>query len=156
MPNMKWFDLSPLQLGRYAEYYAKMEFTSYGFEVYTSEVDDHGVDFVVKYHSTATYYEIQVKACRKSKYVFEPKDKMPLSETRILCLLNFREGKLPDMYLIPSLEWMNPNGVLVDREYDKPGQKSKPEWGINVSTKNLPALEKYRASRFFEALIPKE
>jgi hypothetical protein len=40
--------LTGLQLGRYAEYYAKMEFASYGFEVYTSEVDDHGVDFVVK------------------------------------------------------------------------------------------------------------
>ena len=72
----------------------------------------------------------------------------------ILCLLNFQDGKLPDVYLIPTLEWKNPNGVLVDREYDKPGQKSKPEWGINVSAKNLPALEKYSASRIFEKLIP--
>ena len=28
--------------------YAKMEFTSYGYDVYTSEVDDHGVDFVAR------------------------------------------------------------------------------------------------------------
>ncbi|MGN0656818.1 MAG: DUF4365 domain-containing protein [Ruminiclostridium sp.] len=154
MPNMKWFELSRLQLGRYAEYYAKMEFASYGFEVYTSEVDDHGVDFVAKYPNTSVYYEIQVKGIGKSNYVFETKDKMPLSETRILCLLYFQEGKLPDIYLIPSLEWLNPNGVLVDRNYDKPGQKSKPEWGINVNPKNLPALEKYSASRIFETLIP--
>ena len=26
MPNLNWSELSPLQLGRYAEYYAKMEF----------------------------------------------------------------------------------------------------------------------------------
>ena len=154
MPKMKWFELTPLQLGRYAEYYAKMEFASYGFEVYTSEVDDHGVDFIVKYPGTSIFYEIQVKGSGKSNYVFEPKDKMPLSENRILCLLNFQEGKLPDVYLIPTLEWKNPNGVLVDREYDKPGQKSKPEWGINVSAKNLSALEKYSASRIFEKLIP--
>jgi hypothetical protein len=43
MPNLNWSQLNHLQLGRYAEYYAKMEFASYGFDVYTSEVDDHGV-----------------------------------------------------------------------------------------------------------------
>ena len=48
MPNLNWSKLTGLQLGRYAEYYAKMEFASYGFEVYTSEVDDHGVDFIAK------------------------------------------------------------------------------------------------------------
>ena len=53
---MKWFELTPLQLGRYAEYYSKMEFASYGFEVYTSEVDDHGVDFIVKYPGTSIFY----------------------------------------------------------------------------------------------------
>ena len=33
MPKMKWSELSPMQIGRYAEYYAKMEFTSYVFIV---------------------------------------------------------------------------------------------------------------------------
>jgi hypothetical protein len=32
-----WARLNPLQVGRYAEYFTKMEFTLYGFEVYTSE-----------------------------------------------------------------------------------------------------------------------
>ena len=48
MPNTNWSELSHLQLGRYAEYYAKMEFASFGYDVYTSEVDDHGVDFVAR------------------------------------------------------------------------------------------------------------
>ena len=39
MPNLVWSKLNHLQLGKYAEYYAKMEFASYGFEVYSSEVD---------------------------------------------------------------------------------------------------------------------
>lgn len=34
MPRMKWSDLNSMQLGRYGEYYAKMEFTSYGYDVY--------------------------------------------------------------------------------------------------------------------------
>ena len=57
MPKMKWSDLRPMQLGRYAEYYAKMEFASYGYDIYTSEVDDHGVDFVASKNS-GIYYEI--------------------------------------------------------------------------------------------------
>ena len=64
MPNLHWSKLNRMQLGRYAEYYAKMEFTSYGFEVYTSEVDDHGVDFVVKDPESKIFYEVQVKAIR--------------------------------------------------------------------------------------------
>lgn len=46
--NTDWEKLSPLQLGQFGEYYAKMEFASYGYEVYTSEVDDHGVDFIAR------------------------------------------------------------------------------------------------------------
>ena len=61
MPNLKWSELKSMQLGRYAEYYAKMEFASYGYEVYTSEVDDHGVDFVVKVPGAEKFYEVQVR-----------------------------------------------------------------------------------------------
>jgi hypothetical protein len=150
MPNYTWSKLSPLQLGKYAEYYTKMEFTSYGFEVYTSEVDDHGVDFVAKAPNTSKYYEVQVKSCRKTSYVFEPKDKMPLAENRLMCLLHFVDDQPPTVYIIPTLEWQNPNGVLVDREYDPQQHKSKPEWGINVSQKNLPYLERYQADNFFK------
>ena len=32
MLNMNWSRLSRLQIGRYAEYYAKMEFASYSFD----------------------------------------------------------------------------------------------------------------------------
>ena len=43
MLNMNWSRFIRLQIGRYAEYYAKMKFASYSFDVYTSEVDDYGV-----------------------------------------------------------------------------------------------------------------
>jgi len=75
MPNLEWFQLNSLQLGRYGEYYAKMEFASYGMDVYTSEVDDHGVDFVAKTKS-GKFIEIQVKSIRveKTGYVFMTKE----------------------------------------------------------------------------------
>ena len=146
MPNTNWSKLNHLQLGRYAEYYAKMEFASYGYEVYTSEVDDHGVDFVAKLPGENRYYEVQVKSVRDYGYIYMAKSKMPeLSEDRLVCYLHFIDGQLPDVFVIPATAWKNPNAVLVDRKYDKPGQKSEPEWGINISKKNYNLLDEYKA-----------
>lgn len=44
----KWSELTTQQLGQIGEYYAKMEFISYGYEIYTPDIDDHGVDFIAK------------------------------------------------------------------------------------------------------------
>ena len=150
MPNTNWSKLNSLQLGRYAEYYAKMEFASYGFEVYTSEVDDHGVDFIAKLPSENRFYEVQVKSLREYGYIFMAKSKMPeLSDERLICFLHFIDGKLPDVFVIPASAWKNPNTILLDRKYDKPGQKSEPEWGINISQKNYSLLAKYAADYWF-------
>ena len=145
MPDTNWSKLNHLQLGRYAEYYAKMEFASYGFEVYTSEVDDHGVDFIAKLPGKNEFFEVQVKSVRDYGYIYMAKSKMPeLSEDRLVCYLHFIDGQLPDVFVIPATAWKNPNAVLVDRKYDKPGQKSEPEWGINISKKNYNLLDEYK------------
>lgn len=153
MPRMIWSDLNKFQLGRYAEYYAKMEFASYGYYVFASEVDDHGIDFIAKSCKDGQYYEIQVKSIRKSHdggYVFIPKDKMKLNPNCLVCLLIFEDGRLPDCYVIPSLAWSTPGPLLVSRDYGKAGQTSKPEWGINISQKNMPLLAQFRAEEFFK------
>ena len=153
MPNKIWSELKSMQLGRYAEYYAKMEFASYGLEVYTSEVDDHGVDFVIKAPNKNRFYEVQVKAVRDYGYVYMAKSKMPeLSDDRLICYLHFIDGDLPDVFVIPASAWATPNAVLVDRKYDKPGQKSEPEWGINISKKNYDILNEYKAETYLKNL----
>lgn len=140
MPNMNWTILNSLQLGRYAEYFAKMEFASYGLEVFSSEVDDRGIDFIVK-DKTGRFSEIQVKSLRGTGYVFAQKSKFNINNRNLyMALLIFKEGKMPDFFLIPSEAWKVPNDVFVDRDYDKPGQTSKPEYGINISIKNYDIL----------------
>ena len=152
MPNLIWSRLSDLQLGRYGEYYAKMEFASYGFDVYTSEVDDHGVDFVARDPATGTFYEVQVKSARGNSYVYAQKDKFPLRPDRLLCYLRFVDGALPEVYILPAVIWRTPDETFVSRDYAQKGQKSRPEWGINVSQKNLPRLAPHRAEEWFAAL----
>ena len=150
MPRMKWDKLNQRQLGQYGEYYAKMEFASYGYDVYTSEVDDHGVDFVARDIVTGTFYEVQVKSIYKGKYTYMQKQHMSVDDKyRLVCFLKFEDDRLPEVYIIPATAWQKPNAILVYRKYDKPGQKSKPEWGISYTIKNKKLIEKYKAENFF-------
>jgi hypothetical protein len=151
MDRYDWSRLSALQIGRYAEYYAKMEFTLYGFEVYTSEVDDHGVDFVVRKRE-GRYFEVQVKSARmdRSRYIFFPQDKFPVRDTLLAAVVLLCPGQEPQLYLIPATAWRDPNGLLVERKYE--GLKTAPEWGLNLSEKNHPLLARYAFGEVVERL----
>lgn len=151
MPSTNWSKLSSLQLGRYAEYYAKMEFASYGFEVYTSEVDDHGIDFIAK-TETGHFLEIQVKSIRQTNYAFMHKEKWNIENSNTyLALLLFEDGKLPEMYLIPATAWKTPNKLFCDKDYE--GLKSKPEYGLNLSKKNVPLLKEFKIDDIIMSVI---
>ena len=69
----------------------------------------------------------------------------------MVCYIRFVDGNLPEIFVIPSTVWNNCNNdnVFVNKDYNKPGQKSKPEWGINISNKNLNELKKYSAANYF-------
>ena len=138
MNKYNWSRLNHLQLGRYAEYFVKMEFTLFGFEVYTSEVDDRGIDFVVRKDENS-YYDIQVKSVRGLNYIFFLKDKFSLRRNLLAAIVLFFEGDFPQLYLIPSEAWLKPDGLLVSRDYE--GKKSKPEWGLNITQRNLSSLK---------------
>lgn len=56
-----WSHLSTQQIGRMAEYAARMEFTRQGYRVYTPDVDDAGVDLLV-HREDRGYLRVQVKA----------------------------------------------------------------------------------------------
>jgi len=138
-----WSSLNRQQVGAYAEYFVKMQFTMFGFQVYETEVDDRGVDFVVR-HDRSDFIEIQVKSVRGTGYVFMQKEKFKLRDRLWLALALFEEGRYPDLYLVPSMSWRFADGVFCSRDYQKPGQTSDPEWGINVSKKNLRRLQEFR------------
>ena len=136
----RWSTLSKPQLGRYAEYLVKMELTLHGLDVYTAEVDDKGIDFIVR-KDGCHYYEIQVKSSRDLTYIFFSKDKFTLSDNLFAAIVLFSDDKPPELYLIPSTVWCTPNELFVDRNYE--GLKSKPEFGINLSQRNLNLLSPF-------------
>jgi hypothetical protein len=136
-----WARLNPLQVGRYSEYFTKMEFTLYGFEVYTSEVDDRCVDFVVRQRN-GQFFDVQVKSVRGYNYIFIPKSKFPIVPHRLVAVVVLHAGREPELYLIPMTAWLTPSALLASRDYT--GLKSDPEWGINISRKNQPLLETFK------------
>lgn len=150
-----WSALNPRQVGRYAEYLAKMEFTLHGFDVYTSEVDDKGIDFVIR-NERREFHEVQVKAIRWSpdgNYVFMGKHVFKPHSHLHLCLVVLRQGEQPLMYLFPSTAWLASDrpACLVDRDFGE-GMKSKPEYGLNLAKKHLPSLEPYLLIHRLESL----
>lgn len=150
MPRYQWSDLNTQQVGTYSEYFVKMELTMHGFQVYGTEVDDRGIDFVAR-HGRGPFLEIQVKSLRSTGYVFMRKEHFRPADNLFLALALLFEGQAPQLFLIPSTVWLTPELVFVDRNYD--GLKSAPEWGLNLSQKNMAALEPYRFERMVERLV---
>lgn len=149
MPHTKWSHLSRQRLGKYAEYFAKMEFTWRGFDVYTSEVDDKAIDFVIrKNHSV--FYDVQVKSLRTLNYCYFQKSSFEPRQHLFAVLVLFLTSDPPDMYLIPSEVWLHPNRLFVSRDYI--GKKSVPEWGIQLSRATLPTLQSYRFEETIKTL----
>ncbi|MNG15389.1 hypothetical protein D3C84_992110 [compost metagenome] len=84
-------------------------------------------------------------------YVFMRKDKFRIDDNLYLALGLLFEGQVPQLYLVPSTVWASPDSVFVDRNYN--GLKSAPEWGLNISQKNMAAIGLYRFDRMVERLI---
>ena len=148
MDRYNWSRLNSLQIGRYAEYFVKMEFTLYGFDVYTSEVDDRGIDFVIR-KGHDRYYDIQVKSVYKAKYIFFPKHKFELRANLFAAVVIFIDREFPRLFLIQATAWEQVNALIVSRDYEM--KKSKPEWGLNLSRRNYDLLEAYS----FEKVVGK-
>ncbi|WP_202898652.1 hypothetical protein [Actibacterium atlanticum] len=135
-----------MQIGRFAEYWTKLKLVSEGLDTFTSEVDDRGIDFVIRQEPNH-YWDVQVKSSRNLNYVFIRKDKTTLAENKLLALVLFEDGEEPESFLIPLSRWITPSGIFVSRDYV--AAKSQPEYGLQLSRKGLCELEPYR----FDAMI---
>jgi hypothetical protein len=75
-----------------------MAFTRAGFDVFNAEVDDKGIDFVLRVDGDVPrYYDVQVKTVRsRNTYVFVRKDKFRLTPNLLLALVILDAGNEPD------------------------------------------------------------
>lgn len=119
-----------------------MEFMSYGYDIYTPEVDDHGVDFLAV-GANGVHLYIQVKSVSNFNYAFVRKDKIELDERHFVAYICFVDNCPPMLNIIPATVWKAPDKLFVAYDYGKNGQTSKPEYGIRLIESRLPMLEEY-------------
>jgi len=151
--NLTWSreSLNTQKLGTFCEYYAKMVLTSYGMNVYTSEVDDHGIDFVAE--GRKGFLKFQVKSIRpdSTRYAFVHEKDFDITDaTMYLFLITLNDGELPDCYIIPATAWggCGKNALFVHHADYK-----VPEYGVNVSDKNLQELQIFSIGTMIQNLI---
>jgi hypothetical protein len=120
-----------------------MVFAKQGYCVYIPDVDDRGVDLLV-HKADVGYLRVQVKSLRGPGYVFMRKRYFEPAQDLALCLVLFSETDT-DLFLIPSTQWLTPCPVFCDRDYEN--AKSAPEYGVNVSGKNMQRLNDFKLTR---------
>jgi hypothetical protein len=85
--------------------------------------------------------EVFVSTQRVGGYVFWTKRRLAPAAHRFAAVVLLGNGPEPELYLVPSQEWLNPSPPLTDRDYE--GQKSQPEFGIAIGPSALGSLRRY-------------
>jgi hypothetical protein len=118
----------------------------HGFEVYSTEVDDRGVDLIVR--RDGSVFEVQVKGLRppRGNYTYFRKRHFEPRGSLLAALGVYEDGRPPALYLIPSVAWRHPSPLLNDREFGE-GMKSEPEWGLRFTKKSQPLLAEFEFAR---------
>jgi len=71
--------------------------------------------------------------------------RLQLSPDRWAAVVRFPdETSEPELYLIPTTDWRNPELPLDNPQYDASGLSSKPEYRVRVTRRNYAALQRYR------------
>lgn len=92
-----------------------------------------------------------MKSVRRKEYVFSQKEKFIIRSNLLAAVAIFPEAGEPDIYLIPASRWLTVDKVFVDRDYE--GLASKPEFGLNLSPKNIPALAPFAMGAMVAELL---
>jgi hypothetical protein len=85
--------------------------------------------------------EVFVSTQRLGGYVFWTKRRFQPAGNRFAAVVLLADAEDPDVYLVPSTEWLTASSPLTDR--DNIGKRSEPEYGISLARSSLVALERY-------------
>jgi hypothetical protein len=127
-----------------------MAFVLHGCDAYGSEVDDRGIDMVVR-SKVGNFHEIQVKSVHKSNYIFLRKDKFELRDKLWVAVVRFVNGEEPQMFLIPAEAWKDPEPPFSSRDFE--GKQLKPEWGLSMAKKHAAAMEEFEFEQQIVSLL---
>lgn len=138
--------MEKVQLNKYAIELFKRAFISNGFSIEESPQPIGEVNFLAFSKSNKTL-KIKVRSVtRIGGYIFIEKSKFNTSDPSLYMAVIYKpENKSEQLlYLVPAVNWKKNIYPFSGKDYNKPGQKSSPEWGICYSEKAKDAMEPYR------------
>ena len=144
-----WETLNWQEVSAFVEHFIKMELAMYGFETSTTEANNRGIDFVTRLKS-GPLITIKARILREVGYTSVQKSEFPLSPQQFMAVVPLSQGKSPALYLIPEDTWRSPNALSLDRGFKE--NLSAPEWGLNLTEKQMPLLEPYVVDNMIEKL----
>ena len=124
------------------------EFQKHGFKIDQTAAESAGETFIARRKNK---YTVKVKSSTDYRYNFILKKHIQPHGSLYVGFVHFLTGGNPHLYLIKSTEWLSPNQLLKSRDY--PGLASEPEYGLQLSRRNLPLLEQHSFNRIVSTLL---
>ena len=144
----KYSHLNDTQTGAFGEAFVRMAFGLAGFEVYASDCDDRGIDFVARMPA-AHFYSAQVKTTRPGANPFIIKKKFQPTDQFLFVAVRLIEGKEPQIYLARGSEWNNPNGCL---HYNPSGGRAGAYYEVRFAKSYESQLVRFRFHNYVPTL----
>jgi len=128
---------------------------SLGIRIITSEDDINNNNYFIIEDLNKILFRIKVVSHKKLATIYLPENKFDINDEKLFLIyfiftndFNIDSEKF---FIIPAKTWQNfkNDNVFIYRDYkgkNKKGEKlkSKPEWGINVSKKNMNIINHYK------------
>lgn len=135
--------LTNIELNKKAKEIVKEKFKEYG-----AKIIEKDRIFSIK-TKEGKGIKVLVKSIRRpTEYVLILKKHMDARQDNFyIALVIFTGDNIPELFLIPAIAFLEPNDLLRDRPKYK-----EPEFGMNVSNKNMPLLNIYKFTNCFNKI----
>jgi hypothetical protein len=144
----RYSNLNDTQKGAFGEAYAKMAFALYGFDVYASDCDDRGIDFVA-HRPEGHFYLVQVKTTGLSANPFIPKCKFQLNDKFLFVAIRLEEDHEPAIYLARGSEWATAQPCL---GFNAGGGRAGPYYEFRFARKYAACLKRFTFASYAPTL----
>ncbi len=125
-----------------------MAFTLEGFEVYTSDFDDRGIDFVTR-SPNGTLYTVQVKTTGPTVSPFIYEKNFERSDYFLFVAVRIEDGVEPTIYIAKGTDWFSSDTCL----HNNPGGgKAGPYYEMRFGSKYREQLAKYQFENYVSGL----
>lgn len=138
-PEYRWSAMGRREITEIGRALVQQRFEKVGCAV-TRDRDARSGRMIVRGRTVRS--EVYVSAQRVGGYAFWTKRRLHPAAHRFAALVLLAESAPPELYLIPTLDWLNATPPLTDRDYI--GLASEPEWGVEINSAALPTLRRYR------------